>query len=324
MSVTRRTLMAGAALIAAFAAMPAAAQSGSKTLAITQIVAHPALDAARKGVLDALAAKGFVEGKNLKVDFQNAQGQPATAQQIARKFIGDRPDVIVPITTPSSQPVVAATTDIPVVFTAVTDPVSAKLVKSLEAPGANVTGVSDLLPMKPQLELIKKLVPQATRVGFIYNPGEANSVALLKATQREAADLGLTIVEGVAPNSGAVQGGARSLVGKVDVIYIPNDSTVVTAVEAIVGVGTDAKIPVIAGDTASVERGAIAALGFDYYDLGVQTGDVVAEIFGGKKPGDIPVLTMKKLDLHLNKKTAAAQGVTLPADLIGSAKKVFE
>lgn len=324
MSFTRRTLLAGVALLASFSALPAAAQTGNKTLAITQIVAHPALDSARKGVLDALAAKGYVEGKNLKVDFQNAQGQPATAQQIARKFIGDRPDVIVPITTPSSQPVVAATTDIPVVFTAVTDPVAAKLVKSLDAPGGNVTGVSDLLPMKPQLELIKKLVPTAKNIGFIYNPGEANSVALLEATRREAALLGLSIVEGVAPNSGAVQGGARSLIGKVDVIYIPNDSTVVTAVEAIVKVGTDAKVPVIAGDTASVERGAIAALGFDYYDLGVQTGDVVAQVFGGKKPGDIPVLTVSKLDLYLNKKTAAAQGVTLPADMLASAKKVVE
>ena len=167
-------------------------------MAVTAIVEHQALDAARDGVKDELKAAGFEAGKNLKYEYQSAQGNTGTAAQIARKYVGDRPDAIVAIATPSAQAVVAATKDIPVVYSAVTDPVAAKLVKSWDASGTNVTGVSDLSPLDKHLELIKQVVPNAKRVGVIYSPGEANSVAIIEALKKAAAAAGLTLVEGAA------------------------------------------------------------------------------------------------------------------------------
>ena len=219
--------------------------------------------------------------------YESAQGNPATAAQIARKFVGDRPDVIVPISTPSAQAVVGATKDIPVVFTAVTDPLGAKLVASLEPPGGNVTGMSDLSPIGLHLDLIKEIMPDASGSGVIHNPGEANSVTLLELIKLEAPARGLAVVEAAAPRSSDVLAAAQSLVGKVDAIYVPTDNTVVTALEAIVKVGTDNQLPVFAGDTDSVPRGAIAALGFNYYDLGRQTGKIVARVLDGEAPGAI-------------------------------------
>ncbi|HYE01320.1 MAG TPA: ABC transporter substrate-binding protein [Alphaproteobacteria bacterium] len=312
---------AGVALAGLLAA-PALAQT--KSVAITQIVEHPALDAARKGVQDELAAAGFTEGQNLKWSFESAQGNPATAAQIAKKFVGDRPDVIVAIATPSAQAVAANTKDIPLVFSAVTDPVGAKLVASLDKPGGNVTGTSDLLPMDQHVGLIRQLLPNAKRVGILFNPGEANSVTSVKQFTDAAKAQGITVVEGAASKSGDVLAAARSLVGKVDAIYVPTDNTVVSAFEAVVKVGTDAKLPVVAGDTDSVKRGAVAALGFDYYDVGRQTGKMVAAILKGGKPADIPVETVKKADLYLNAKTAPAMGVTLPDALLQQAKEVVK
>ena len=218
-------------------------------MAVTAIVEHPALDAARKGIKDELAAEGFVEGHNLDFLFESAQGNPATAAQIAQKFVGEKPDVIVPISTPSAQAVVGATKDIPVVFTAVTDPVGAKLVTSLEHPGGNVTGMSDLSPIGLHLDLIKEIMPDASRLGVIDNPGEADSVTLIGLLKKEAPARHLEIAEAPAPRSADVLAAAQSLVGDVDAIYVPTDNTVVTALEAIVKVGTDNQLPVFAGDT---------------------------------------------------------------------------
>ena len=197
--------------------------------------------------------------------------------------------MIVPISTPSAQAVVAATKDIPVVFTAVTDPVAAKLVKSWDASGGNVTGMSDLSPIDKHLDLIKEIVPKAKTLGVIYNPGEANSVALVELLKKEAPAAGLALVEAPAARSVDVPAAAQSLVGKVDVIYVPTDNTVVTAFEGIVKVAQQAKLPVFAGDTDSVKRGAIAALGFNYYDVGRQTGKMVVRVLKGEAPGKIAV-----------------------------------
>ena len=313
---------AAAALLAlAFAANAFAAD---KFVAITQIVEHPALDACRKGVRDELAAAGYVVGKNLRWSFQSAQGSITTAAQIAKKFVGDGPDVIVAIATPSAQTMLASTRDIPIVFSAITDPVGAKLVGNWEKPGGNITGTSDMLPLDQHLKMIKRVVPAAKRVGIIYNPGEANSVSSVAAAKKVAPALGLAIAEASAPNSGSVLAAARSLVGKVDAFYIPTDNTVVSAFEAVVKVGIDAKIPVFAADTDSVPRGAVAALGFNYYEVGRQTGRMVAKILDGARPGDIPVAMLEKLDLFLNLGSAKLMGVTIPEAMIGEAKKVIQ
>lgn len=319
MALTRRSILAVLAVVAC--AEPAWAAE-TKTVAVTAIVEHPALDAARDGIKAELAAAGYEEGKNLRFLYESAQGNPATAAQIARKLVGERPDVIVPISTPSAQAVVGATKDIPVVFTAVTDPVGAKLVADPEKPGGNVTGMSDLSPIGQHLDLIKEILPEAQTLGVIYNPGEANSLTLLELLREEAPARGLAIREAAAPKSADVLPAAQSLVGRVDAIYVPTDNTVVTALEAIVQVGERNKLPVFAGDTDSVPRGAIAALGFNYFDVGRQTGKIVARVLNGEKPGDIPVQGVEITELVVNPKAAEAMGVTIPEAVLARAKTV--
>jgi putative ABC transport system substrate-binding protein len=295
-----------------------------QSVAVTAIVEHPALDAARDGIRDELEAEGWVIGGNLDFSYESAQGNPATAAQIARQLVGEAPDVIVPISTPSAQAVVAATKDIPVVFTAVTDPLGAKLVASLEEPGGNVTGMSDLSPIALHLDLVKEIMPDATRLGVIYNPGEANSVTLLELLKLEAPVRDLELVEAAAPRSSDVLAAAQSLVGKVDAIYVPTDNTVVTALEAIIRVGTENQLPVFAGDTDSVPRGAIAALGFNYYDLGRQTGKIVARVLNGEAPGAIAVQGIETTQLYVNPGAAAKMGIELPEQVVARAKVVIE
>src|SRR5450830_24797 len=315
--------MASALTLAALCAGSALA-ADNKAVLVTAIVEHPALDAIRDGIKDELKDNGFEAGKNLKWEYQSAQGNTGTAAQIARKFVGDNPDVIVAIATPSAQAVVAATKSIPVVYSGVTDPVAAQLVKEWKASGTNVTGVSDVLELEKQIDLIKRVVPNVKRVGMVYNPGEANSAVVVKALKELLGKSGITLVEAAAPRTVDVGSAAKSLIGKVDVIYTNTDNNVVSAYEALVKVGNDAKIPLVASDTDSVKRGAIAALGVNYYDLGRQTGKVVARILKGEKPGDIASATSSKLELFVNTTAAQKQGVTLSADLIKSAKTVIK
>ncbi|BEV17515.1 ABC transporter substrate-binding protein [Herbaspirillum sp. DW155] len=314
--------MVAALSLAAVCAAPAMA--ADKSVAVTAIVEHPALDAIRDGVKDELKEEGFEAGKNLKWEYQSAQGNTGTAAQIARKFVGDQPDAIVAIATPSAQAVVAATKSIPVIYSGVTDPVAAQLVKDWKASGTNVTGVSDLLELDKQVDLIKRVVPNAKRVGMVYNPGEANSAVVVKALKELLAKSNMTLVEAAAPRSVDVGSAAKSLIGKVDVIYTNTDNNVVSAYEALVKVGNDAKIPLVASDTDSVKRGAIAALGVNYYDLGRQTGKVVGRILKGEKPGDIASATSSKLELFVNTAAAQKQGVTLSPELVSSAKTVIK
>ncbi|NLC37398.1 MAG: ABC transporter substrate-binding protein [Alcaligenaceae bacterium] len=315
-----RALFAGVFAAGLVLHAPAWAQS----VAVTSIVEHPALDAVRDGVKESLAEAGYTEEKGLKWQYQTAQGNNAIAAQIARKFIGDRPDVIVAIATPSAQAVVAATRDIPVVYSAVTDPVVAQLVPTTEASGTNVSGVSDRLSLERQIELIKKVVPDAKRVGMVYNPAEANSVVVVKAMRELLPEQGMSLVEATAPRTVDVGAAARSLVGKVDVIYTNTDNNVVSAYEALVKVGTDAKLPLVASDTDSVVRGAIAAMGVNYHNLGLQTGRMVVRILKGEKPGDIASETSDNLELFVNLSAAQSQGVTLDEEFVKSATKVIE
>lgn len=320
-----RTLIL-ALLSTAMATTMIAAPASAKdvTVAVTAIVEHPALDAARDGIKDALAAAGYKEGENLKFVYQSAQGNPATASQIARQFIGEAPDVIVPISTPSAQAVVSGTREIPVVFTAVSDPLGAQLVKDMEKPGGNVTGLSDLSPVVDHIALIKEVAPNVKTIGFLYNSGEANSVSLLEALKVAAKDGGLDVVESAATKSAEVQGAARALIGKADLIYIPTDNTIISALEGAVSVAEEAKIPLMTADTDSVSRGAFIALGFNYYDVGKQTGEVVVRILKGEKPGDIPVKIAAGTDLVINLAAAKKMGIEIPQAVIDRASKVIK
>ena len=322
-TLSKKALLTVSALTLAMSASFSALAETVKSVAVTAIVEHPALDSARDGVLEALNEAGYTEGKNLKWQYQSAQGNTGTAAQIARKFIGDQVDAIVAIGTPSAQAVVAGTKRIPIVFTAVTDPVQGQLTPSWEASGTNVTGVSDVLELSKQMELVKQVVPNAKRLGIVYNPGEANSVAVIESLKKILPDYGMTLVEAAAPRSVDVGSAARSLVGKVDVIYTNTDNNVVSAYEALVKVGNDMKVPLIASDTDSVKRGAIAALGVNYYDLGLQTGRIVARIFEGENPGDIKPQTSENIQLFVNLTAAEKQGVTLPQELIDSATEII-
>ncbi|ROT45206.1 ABC transporter substrate-binding protein [Pusillimonas sp. NJUB218] len=310
------------AVMALALALPAL--SGAQSVAVTSIVEHPALDSLKDGVKAALEKAGFTEDKGLEWQFQTAQGNTAIAAQIARKFVGDKPDVIVAIATPSAQAVVAATKNIPVVYAAVTDPVEAQLVPSFEPSGTNVTGVSDQLELTRQIELIKQVVPNAKTVGMVYNPGEANSAVVVRQMRELLPDYGMTLAEVSAPRTVDVGAAARSLIGRVDVIYTSTDNNVVSAYEALVKVGNDAQIPLVASDPDSVKRGAIAALGINYYDLGLQAGAMAVEILKGAKPGEMPSQMGEKLELHLNLDAAKKQGVTLSPDLIKSAANVIQ
>ncbi|MGD1950169.1 MAG: ABC transporter substrate-binding protein [Leptolyngbyaceae cyanobacterium] len=293
-------------------------------VAVTQIVEHPALDAVRDGLQDKLKEEGYEAGNSLKWEWESAQGQASNAAQIAQKFVGDNPDLIVAIATPSAQAVVGNTETIPVVFSAVTDPVSAELVPSLDASGGMVTGVSDLSPIDRHLALIAEMVPGAQSVGVIYNAGESNSVSLVSLLNTEAEAQGFTVEEATVSSSADVATAAESLVGKVDAIYIPTDNTVVSALESVIQVGNDNQLPIFAGDTDSVERGAIATASFDYYEVGRQTGDMAVRILSGANPGDMPVELASTVDLAINLAAAEAMGVTVPDAIKDSADQVFE
>ncbi|WP_313197660.1 ABC transporter substrate-binding protein [Rhizobium sp.] len=310
--------------LAAATALAMPVKAADVTVAVTAIVEHPALDAVRDGVKEALADAGYKDGENLKFIYESAQGNPGTAAQIARQFVGEEPSVIVPISTPSAQAVVSATRDIPVVFTAVSDPVGAQLVKDMAKPGRNVTGLSDMSPVAEHIKLIKEISPNAKSIGFLYNTAETNSVSILAALKEEAAKNGMTVVESVATKSAEVQGAARGLVGRADVFYIPTDNTIVSAFEAAVGVAEEAKIPLYAADTGSVDRGAVAALGFNYFDVGKQTGAIVARILKGEAPGDIAVTVAAGTDLVINKGAATRMGVTLPEAIVSRATRTVE
>lgn len=297
-----------------------AAAGKAYTIGISQIVTHPALDSAVEGFKEGLAEAGVT---NVTFDEQNAEGDMATASSIAQKFASDDLDLILGVATPTSQAVVKAVTDTPIVFTAVTDPVGAGLVSNAEAPDANVTGVSDLLPMGPTIDLIKQVVPEIKTLGVMYNAGESNSVFLVDEQKKAAEAAGITVVEATAANSSEVKAAADSLVGRVDAISVLTDNTVVSALESVVKVAQENKIPLFAGDTDSVKRGAVAAYAFDYKDLGVQAGHMAADILAGKAISEIPVQYAEKLQLSVNEAAAEATGITLPDELVAKAENKF-
>lgn len=306
------------ALIGAVIATPAFAQD--VTIATTAIVEHPALDAVRDGVRDGLTEAGIT----FNFLYESAGGDPATAAQIANQFVGDNVDVIVPISTPSAQAALNATDTIPIVFAAVTSPEAAGLVTDINGDGNNITGVSDLTPVADHVALMLEIVPDATRIGVLYNAGEANSSFLVDILKAVAAENNLTVVEATADNSANVQSAAASLVGDVDVIYVPTDNTVVSALDAVIGVGEEAGVPVFAGDTATVENGAIATIGFDYYQHGLQAAAIVARVLAGEDPGTIPVQFAAGGALAVNPAAAERMGITVPQAVIDRADIVVE
>ncbi|MFK2826239.1 ABC transporter substrate-binding protein [Bacillus sp. B190/17] len=291
---------------------------------ITQLVEHPSLDKIREGFIAALKDAGYEDGKNLTLDYQNAQADVNNNMTIAQKLVNDENDLILAIATPSAQAVVQATKEIPIVFTGITDPVSAKLVSNMDHPGGNVTGMSDTHPdaIKNTIASIKEFFPDAKKVGVIYNAGEPNSVVNVDKVKEAMKENGLEAVESTVSTSSEVKQATETLIGRVDALYVPKDNTVVSALESVLAVANTNKLPLFTGDGDSVKRGAFATYGFEYYDFGYSTGKMAVEILEGKKPGDIPVGLPDKLDLMINKKTADLLGVKLTEEQQKKAKFV--
>lgn len=308
------------------ASAPAPAEEPKKlTIGISQFVEHPALDAAREGFIAQMAKNGFEVDKQVVFDHKSAQASMDTAISIAQKFEADKVDMILAIATPTAQAAVQTSKEIPIIFTAVTDPVEAGLVASMEKPGANVTGTSDMNPVEEQLKLVKEMNPNAASVGIIYSSGEVNSKVQVDAAKAVADKVGLTIQEAAVSSATEVKQAAESMIGKVDAFYVPTDNLVVSSIAAVLSVAEDQKIPVIAGEENSVKSGAIATYGIDYTKLGEQTADMAAKILKGEvKPGDMPVETQADMKLVINKKAAEKMGVTLPQSMLDRAGEVVE
>jgi putative tryptophan/tyrosine transport system substrate-binding protein len=318
-----------AALVLASAlASPAHAQT-TKRISIMIMSDTPQLVEVKTGVLKGLKELGYDEGKNLKVDFKSAQANFGTAQQIARQFVGEHPDVIVPITTPVSQAVVAAAkdSDIPVVFSTVTDPLAAKIVPKYQKPGGNVTGVADPVPIEEMLKTMKEMVPNLKKLGFVYDPSLPNSIVTTKEIKEMAPKFGIETVDSAAMGLNNVPAAGQALIGKVDAIYVPNDTTVYAVFESLVKVAQDGKVPLFSSERRSVERGAIATIGLDFVQMGIVTARMVDKVLKGAKPGDLDVVDMTKepgaLALYINKGSAEKIGLKLPPEMLKRAAGVF-
>jgi len=302
------------------------AMAGTTVISVNQFVEHPALDAVLKGFQDYLKEKG------VQVDYKihNAQANMGTATQIAQQMVGEKADLLVAIATPSAQACAQALAKAPVdmkrpfLFTAVTDPVSAGLVRDLQHPGGDITGVSDLLPLEEHMKMVMTFKPGIKRLGLLYNAGEANSKSLVAGIKALSGKMGFEVVEATAAKTADVFFAAKSLVGRVDAVFIPTDNTIISALESVIKVGVENKLPIFAADVDSVKRGAVAAMGFDYYKHGYQTGAMAARILKGEKPAGIPVEFQKDLQLFINAKYAKMMGATPPTELLKKATKVYK
>lgn len=292
-------------------------------IGVSKIVSHPALDAVEKGIQDELAALKI----DARYDLQNANGDANTAASIANKFRSEKVTLAVGIATPTAQALVNTLKTTPVVFSAVTDPVKAGLVKSLNKGEKYVTGVSDMTPVRQQIELLLK-IKKIKRLGHIYTSSEENAVVLAGVVKKACQDLGIQYVETTVSKSAEVKQATQSIIRRVDALYVSTDNTVVSAMGALTDVAMKSKVPVMSADPSSAESyPVLAAWGFDYYKMGRATGKLVAEILKGKKPEQIPTRFMTKtsdVDLLVNLDVAKKLGLAVPQTIVKTANKVVE
>lgn len=291
---------------------------------VSQIISHQVMDDVLAGIKIGFEKAGYKEGEGIIYDVQNAQGDSNTNVSIAQKFANSDYDLFMPFGTQSSQAIANLIKDKPVVFAAVTDPITAGLVKSNENPGGNITGTSDVTLYKEQLELLKKLVPSAQKVGIVYNPGEDNSKYGLEQAKKYGEQMGLQFLTAPANNSGEVLSAALSIADKVDAFYMLPDNTVITGQEALIKVATEAKKPLISIDQSGVEKGALATLGTNYVKVGERTAEVAIRVLKGESPVNVPVLGVTDADLFINTATAEKIGLVLSEEMVSSAKQVYK
>lgn len=292
------------------------------TIGINQLVQHDALDASREGFIEGLKEKGFEEGKNLKIDYQNAQGDIAIAKTISDQFVTSKVDMIFAIATSSLQASYNATKDIPIVFTAVTDPIGAGVAESWESSGTNVTGTSDMVSMEKQLSLLTTLVPDIKTLGVIYNSSEANSLAQVQELKKEAEKNAIDIKEISVTTVNEINQNLNAAIGSIDALYAPTDNTVASAYDLVGNICVNKNIPILCGEEAGVSKGGLCSIGIDYFKLGKEAGYKAAEILNGTKPSDIEISTLSDMSITINTEVAEKLNITIPEDIDTKANKV--
>ena len=292
------------------------------TIGINQLVQHDALDASREGFIEGLKEKGFEEGKNLKIDYQNAQGDIAIAKTVSDQFVTSKVDMIFAIATSSLQASYNATKDIPIVFTAVTDPIGAGVAESWESSGTNVTGTSDMVSMEKQLSLLTTLVPYIKTLGVIYNSSEANSLAQVQELKKEAEKNAIDIKEISVTTVNEINQNLNAAIGSIDALYAPTDNTVASAYDLVGNICVNKNIPILCGEEAGVSKGGLCSIGIDYFKLGKEAGYKAAEILNGAKPEDIEISTLSDMSITINTEVAEKLNITIPEDINTKANKV--
>ncbi|WP_173275267.1 MULTISPECIES: ABC transporter substrate-binding protein [unclassified Streptococcus] len=281
-------------------------------IGISQFITHQSLDATREGFVDELAKQGYIEGKNIEIDLQNAQGEQRNLKTISQQ-LAESSDVVLAIATPSAQSLANTTQTTPVIFSAVTDPVSAKLVESREHPGGNVTGTSDQSSdaISTQINLIKKVLPKAKTIGILYTQSEPNSVVQKDEAKRLLEEKGFTVVEKTILDSNNVKAAAESLMAEVDMVFVPTDNIISSTMETVKQVSIKHKVPVFGGSTEMVAVGGLYNYGTNYEELGRQTARMLVRVLKGEKPENIAVELPEKLELHTNQEMADALGIDI-------------
>jgi len=295
------------------------AETKERIVAVSQFIQHPALDALLRGFME------YFKSRNIPVKYSIhiAQGDPAINQNIAEQIAREHSDLVLTISTPSSQACFKTIANTPIVFSAVTDPVGAGLVKSLDNAGPNITGMTDMSPVDRQFELIKELQPGLKRLGVIYNPKESNSVSLLSIIEKEGSKQGLELLKRTVADKEEVAAAVRSLVRECDALYLPTDNTVISAIEVVARICGQNRLPLYTADVDSVPRGAIVSLAIDYYVMGRQTASMAERIFDGVPPASMPVESLKDLRIHINIKAAEIMGIALPVNLLQAADVIY-
>ena len=281
-------------------------------IGISQFITHQSLDATREGFVDELAKQGYIEGKNIEIDLQNAQGEQRNLKTISQQ-LAESSDVVLAIATPSAQSLANTTQTTPVIFSAVTDPVSAKLVESREHPGGNVTGTSDQSSdaISTQINLIKKVLTKAKTIGILYTQSEPNSVVQKDEAKRLLEEKGFTVVEKTILDSNNVKAAAESLMAEVDMVFVPTDNIISSTMETVKQVSIKHKVPVFGGSTEMIAVGGLYNYGTNYEELGRQTARMLIRVLKGEKPENIAVELPEKLELHTNKEIADALGIDI-------------
>lgn len=283
------------------------------TVGVLQFVSHPALDKIYKGIQAGLKEEGYEDGKNLTIAFQNGQADQSKLATMSQQLVQDKKaDVLIGIATPAAQALANTTTEIPIVLGAITDPVSAGLVKDDQTPGGNITGVSDKSPVAAQFDLLTEILPESKKIGILYASSEENSKFQVEEAKKAAEQKGLTVKTYAVPSSNEIAQTVQVMTSEVDTIYIPTDNTIANAMQTVVNEADKTRTPIIPSVDTMVEQGGLATVGINQFDLGVQTGKMAAAILAGKtKPATTPIYTFKTGDIIINQKQAEKLGISI-------------